>query len=527
MQDASRSPTACTRARRNRWWWAYLVVCGMDGLLTGIMFFPDFRFDRVNIAILYLIPVLIASGIFGLWPGVFAACLGLMSFDFFFVPPIFSYAVGDLRFLVSFAVFLVVAITTAGLASNMRRRAQEASHRARVAQTLFHMSRALTAEADEAGVIETVLAQIRDLLQTHAYLALVKLDGIHLYAPNGDAGDPVIDRHVLDWVLRHGNLVSFGSKSHRQAAFVYIPVRDKGEVFGALIVGEPGQFRLATHGEMLDILRATANLTAIAVSRIASQERAKLAEIAAESERLRTALMNSISHELRTPLTTMLGAADALADEAAVLDDTDRTELTRTIRDGALRMNRLVTNLIGMARIESGMMRLAKRPTDLADVVQSALREVTELTQHHPVHVKAPEHAPVVQVDEMFFQQALVNLISNAAKYSPKGTPIEISIFTEEGDAVISVRDYGVGIDEDEIERIFDKFYRSRKTNGVPGTGLGLAIVKAMVEAHGGTISIQRLNQGTAFIIRLAARDALKEEDRDVESRREDSRGRR
>ncbi|WP_169793495.1 GAF domain-containing protein [Alicyclobacillus sendaiensis] len=180
------------------------------------------------------------------------------------------------------------------------------NQRARIAQTLFRMSRALTAARDEARVVETALEQIRELLHTHAYIALKRPTGYDLRALPGDEADPVIDKLVLEWVLRHGDLASFGSKSHGQAAFLYVPIRAQDEVYGAFIVGEPGQFRLATRGEIVDILRAMANLVAIALSRIASEERARIADIAAESERIRTAILNSISHELRTPITTSL-----------------------------------------------------------------------------------------------------------------------------------------------------------------------------------------------------------------------------
>ncbi|WP_304458760.1 DUF4118 domain-containing protein [Alicyclobacillus sendaiensis] len=508
-QEGRQSETTLPRPARAVW--AYAAVCGMDALLTGLVFLLDFHYDRVNIAMLYLIPVVVASAVYGLWPGVFAACLGLLSFDFFFVPPIFSYTVSDLRFLVSFAVFLVVAITTAGLASSMRRQAEEANQRARIAQTLFRMSRALTAAVDETRVVETALEQVRALLHTHAYIALKRASGVDLRALPGDDADPVIDRQILDWVLRHGDLASFGSKSHGQAALLYVPIRAQDEVYGAFIVGEPGQFRLATRGEIVDILRAMANLVAIALSRIASEERARIADIAAESERIRTAILNSISHELRTPITTMLGAAEALLDPGPSLDPADRRELVLTLRNSALRMNRLVTNLIGMARIEGGMLVLNKRPTDLADVVRSALREVAELTADHPVNVQAPHPCPIVEVDETLFQQAVVNLLSNAAKYSPPGAPIDVTLASRGTEAVIEVRDYGMGISDDEVDRVFDKFYRGRRVDKIPGTGLGLAIVRAVVEAHSGHIEVERMHPGTAFRIRLAARPAPEE----------------
>ncbi|GGJ14480.1 hypothetical protein GCM10010885_24670 [Alicyclobacillus cellulosilyticus] len=210
--------------------------------------------------------------------------------------------------------------------------------------------------------------------------------------------------------------------------------------------------------------------------------------MAAESERLRTALLNSISHELRTPLTVILGAIETLEDANILLSEEDRTDLLRTIRQNAKRMHRLVSNLIGMARIESGMLALNRRWVDLADVIFQSIRDTAELTEGHPVRVELEEDLPLLEADEALLAEAIANLLTNAAKYSPPGSPIDIRARAAEGGVSICVIDRGMGIAPEEGEQLFEKFYRSPRAAHVPGTGLGLAIVKAVAEAHGGFV---------------------------------------
>jgi two-component system sensor histidine kinase KdpD len=252
------------------------------------------------------------------------------------------------------------------------------------------------------------------------------------------------------------------------------------------------------------VVQALASLAAVSVARIRFEEEAKIAHLTAESERLRTALLDSISHELRTPLAAIIGAAGGMIESEHILTDQDRRELLLTVREGAMRMNRLVTNLLGMVRLESGMLRLNKQWSDVSDIIGVALSQVQDSLHNRSVEITMPNTLPDIAVDDILIEQVLVNLLSNAIKYSPDGSSIFIDVKETDGSFTIAIRDQGIGIHPTEAEKIFDKFYRSKATRNIPGTGLGLAICKGVIVAHGGEISARRAEGiGTVVSIRL------------------------
>lgn len=242
--------------------------------------------------------------------------------------------------------------------------------------------------------------------------------------------------------------------------------------------------------EQLRLLEACGGLAASAIARVKLTEEARLAQITAESERIRTALLDSVSHELRTPLTAIIGSATGLLENDTLFTPEDRRELTGNIRDGALRMNRLVTNLLGMVRLESGMLQLNRKWCDVGDIVSVVLTQVREFSPHRNIQVELPDDPAFIYGDEVLLEQVLVNIVSNAIKYSPDESQIVITVTSNKSPSQLTiwVADQGVGIPEAERIRIFDKFYRSESTQHVTGTGLGLAICKGIVEVHGGTI---------------------------------------
>ncbi|MCY0870321.1 MAG: ATP-binding protein, partial [Firmicutes bacterium] len=239
------------------------------------------------------------------------------------------------------------------------------------------------------------------------------------------------------------------------------------------------------------------------------EDAALKSELATESERLRTVLLNSISHELRTPLAAIIGSATSLIDGAELLSTVDRQDLLLTIREGARRMNRLVTNLLSMVRLESGMMTLRRRWCDVSDIIGVALAQVSETFGHRDVQIDLPSELPTIAVDDILIEQALVNVLSNAAKYSPAGSTVRIRVAADDEFVTVRVDDEGIGIRPDEAQRIFDKFYRSPAVAHIPGTGLGLAISRGVMDAHGGRIcSEQRQGGGTSIVLTIPIRGA-------------------
>lgn len=489
---------------------SYVIVTLFIGILTFLLHPFQSSFNLVNIALLYLLPVLVSAVRWGLLPAFYAALVGLVTFDWFFVPPFYSFAVSDLRYLISFTVFLTVAVLTASLASRLRQQLHSAKQREAVTSALYTVSRQITAIGDLETMLQTLVQQISQTIGTEVGMFLPDEAGELQWATHSSQasgwGTNSSERTIAQWVHRNGEMAGRGTKTLRESPDLYIPLRTEEHTYGVLAVNLKGQEALDT--ERLKMIEALARLAAVAIVRMKLSEEAKLAHVMAESERLQTAILDSLSHELRTPLAAIIGSVTGLLESGDVFSNEDRNELLVTIREGAMRMNRLVTNLLGMVRLESGMLQLHKKMCDLEDIIGVSIRQVRESLQRRKVKVMFEQHLPRIPVDDVLMEQVMVNLLSNAVKYSPDASEIEISVQLLQHQVAMSVSDQGIGIPQQEAERIFDKFHRSPRTLHIPGTGLGLAICKGIVEAHGGriTATVNRAN-GTTFTIYLPVSD--------------------
>ncbi len=481
-------------------------------LLTIMLWTIGPAFTLVNSALLYLLPVLLLAVRFGFGPAAFAAGIGVISFDFFFVPPIFQYTVSDARYLVSFAIFLIVAFLTASLAAKLRQRVTEANEKEEIASALYDLSTQVAATSDLNRVLDSIIRHAKITFGYEAVICLPDQQNLfHVYPRNETIDSPVnpIDPNLVTWVFEHGQTLGLGTKEKKDHDYLYMPIRTDSNVYGVfcLVGGNATQDAEATKRKM-SIISALSGLAAVTIARVQLEEEAKTAHLLAESEKLRTALLDSISHELRTPLSTIIGAVGSLIDHNALFSPKEQSELLSTIREGAMRMNRLVSNLLGMVRLESGMLRLHRHATDLSDVIGVALRQVEDSIGQRQIDVLLPAYLPLIAIDDVLIEQVLVNVISNALKYSDDASPIMIQVIVLESELMLHVRDYGIGIAIDECERIFEKFYRGKKTSRIPGTGLGLAICKGILQAHGGSISARPApDQGTIFSITLPITD--------------------
>ncbi|NBD25747.1 ATP-binding protein [Paenibacillus glycinis] len=486
------------------------ITIGIAGL-TSLFHVLGFIFDDVNIALIYLFPILFSAVYWGIAPSFYAASAGVLAFDYFFVPPFLSFTVQDLRYVLSFAVYLAVAALTATLAARLRQQVKLSKQREANTAALYSLSRQITAIGDIQVLLDNIISRVYETVQTYVAIYLPD-DKTELRRAAWAPAELGIDESESAMAIamlsfRHGEMAGKGTRTLKDFSGLFVPLRTEERTFGVMVI-RTGNEDEALSAEELNLLEAFGGLAASAIARIKLSEEAKLAHLTAESERIRTALLDSVSHELRTPLATIIGSASALMEGDEVFSSADRVELLGTVRDGALRMNRLVTNLLGMVRLESGMLALRRDWCDAEDILGVVLSQVKGFQQDRRIVVKLPDPAPYFPGDEVLLEQVLVNVVSNAIKYSPDGSEIVIAVRQTGPWVRISVADEGIGIAEDDRDRVFDKFYRGADVNGTTGTGLGLAICKGIVEAHGGTIAAgPRAGKGTVVTIALPAGD--------------------
>lgn len=492
---------------KNLPWIPYAAISLLIVAMTMLLHPFELALNLVNISLLYLFPVLLSAINWGMRPAVFAAALAALAFDFFFVTPILSVTIADLRYLISFGAYMAVATLTASLATRLKRQIFVSKQREAHTATLYALSRQISNLTDIHALLENISRAVSQTVgaESAIYLAHDESRLVLAYRSSPDSrwGDGAAECGVAKLAYDYGETVGYGTNTLRDAAGYYLPLKTEKRVYGvlALHVAEPRKNFTAEQRHMLEAL---GGLAASAIDRVKLAEEARLAHITAESERLRAAILDSVSHELRTPLATIIGSATGLIESGHLFTQADRMELLLNIRDGALRMNRLVVNLLRMAQIESGMLRLQRNWCDVEDLIGVALTQVKDFLQHRKVHVFGVENSPVIRGDEVLLEQMLVNIISNAIKYSPDHSEITIQVSFGRDELEIAISDQGIGLEQDEYQQIFEKFYRATATKHTTGTGLGLAICKGIVELHQGSIFGKRNEpRGTTITIRL------------------------
>lgn len=504
-----RSVETAVEQRRGRKLLQYAGTTAGVAALSAVLHEWGQPFDTVNIALVYLFPVLFSAVYWGLVPSFYAAAAGMLAFDYFFVPPLHSFSVADLRYLLSFAVYLAVAALTATLAARLKQQVKLSKEREAHTAALYALSRQMTAVGEIKALLDNIARQVSETVgaQIAIYLPGGRSELARTAWSPGDHGFGQGESAMViaKWVLEHGRMAGRGTGTLGEFPGLFVPLRTEERTYGVIAVRADGETLSADTRRLLE---AFGGLAATAIARVKLSEEAKLAQLTAESERIRTALLDSVSHELRTPLATIIGSATGLIEGDEVFSPADRLELLGTIRDGALRMNRLVTNLLGMVKLESGMLALRRDWVDAEDMIGVVLAQVKGFVGRRRIDVRIQEPAPYFPGDEVLLEQVLVNIVSNAIKYSPDGSDIVIAVRQSGSWVRISVADNGTGIADADRERIFDKFYRGSRTSGTTGTGLGLAICKGIVEAHGGTITAApRAERGTLVTVALPAGD--------------------
>jgi two-component system sensor histidine kinase KdpD len=457
-------------------------------------------FDLPNIAMMFLLAVVLSAVRYGLGPAVVASFINVAAFDFFFVPPRFSFAVSDVQYLLTFAIMLVVGLITAKLTSGLKFQARVSNRREQRVRALYEMSR------DLSGAL--IPEQIAEICQRFAEASFGARTAIFLADDDNHMSNPIdipggvtaIDSGICQWAFDHGVEAGNGTDTLPGSPLLYIPLKAPMRTRGVLVL-EPHHPRRLMAPEQRRLLDTFARLIAISLERVHYVNVAQTTIVQMESERLRNSLLSAISHDLRTPLSVLVGLADSM-----LLGNSPPTaqqaEIARTMREEVLRMSSQVNNLLDMARLQAGAVKLNRQWQPLEEVVGSALKIMSSALSHHSISVSLPDDLPLLEFDAVLIERVLTNLLDNAAKYTPSGTSIMIGAAPGTGDTIaVWVEDNGPGLPAGREEEIFKKFERGQKESATPGVGLGLAICRAIVEAHGGSIRAENRGGGGARFI--------------------------
>ncbi len=481
-QRATEPARASARDTEATRWGGYLAAA-LACALVALLVTPLARvLELSNIVMLFLLAVIGVALRYGRGPAVLAAFLGVAAFDFLFVAPRFSFAVSDVQYLVTFGVMLLVALVVGQLTAGLKVQAEAATQREQRVRGLYEMSRDLS-----AALLPEQVAQIgqRFLAAEFGARATLLAADEHDRLQALPGGSAAADEGVTQWAFDRAEAAGHGTDTLPASRCLVLPLKAPMRVRGVLAV-EPREAQ-AFGPEQRRLLDTCASLLAISLERIHYIEVARASTVQIESERLRNSLLSAISHDLRTPLAALVGLADALALAQPPLPPAQR-ELAGAIRDSALRMNALVANLLDMARLEAGAVQLNRAWQPLEEVVGAALAACAPALAAHPVSVALPDDLPLLEFDAVLIERVLVNLLENAAKYTPPGTPLRIAAAPAGERVAITVDDDGPGLPRGREEAIFEKFERGARESATPGVGLGLAICRAIVRSHGGTM---------------------------------------
>jgi two-component system sensor histidine kinase KdpD len=459
-----------------------------------------------NVALVFLTAILIGAVLHGLGPSLFACVVAMLAYNFFFLPPLYTFTIADPENVVALFFFAVVAVIASNLAARVRGQAVAARLRARQTDDLYQFSRKLTVAVTLDDLLWATAHQIALMLKVRVVLLLPENGSIAVRAgfPPEDTLDDA-DLAAAKWSWEKNHVAGRGSDTLPGGKWLFQPLRTGRGPLGVvgIIRDEPGALLTPDQERLLDAL---ADQAALGIERVSLARDLHQTRLQVETDRLRSALLTSISHDLRTPLASILGSATSLRSQDAILDRPTKDALLGTIIDESDRLNRFIGNLLDMTRLESGALKPRSGLAELSDVIGAVLRRASKILAEHRVEVDLPPGLPMLALDVVLFEQALFNLLDNAAKHAPAGSLITIKA-SQDGDTVtLRIMDEGEGIPAADVDRIFEKFYRSGGADRRrAGTGLGLAICRGFVEAMDGTITARNRSdrQGAMFTIVL------------------------
>ncbi len=484
----------------------YIVALVFVGVALGVGEAIQPWLGIENVDLVFLTAVVGVAVRYGLWPSLVASIAASLCYNFFFLPPIYTFTITDPTNVVALFFFTVLAVIVSNVAGRVRTQAVAAVSRARTTESLYAFSRKLAGAGTLDDVLWASAYQAALMLGVRVVLLLPENDAIVVKAgyPPEDTLDEA-DLAAARWAWQSNRAAGRGADTLPGAKRLFLPMHTGRGAVGVVGLDSDKSGPLLTP-DRRRLLDALMDQAALAVERVRLVEDLDRAKRTVETDRLRSALLTSISHDLKTPLAGILGAASALRGLSGALDEQAKSDLVATIIDESERLNRFIANLLDMTKLESGAVVPNSALHDLGESVGSALERTSKILARHRVEVDLAKNLPMVEIDPVLFEQVLFNLLDNAAKYAPPGTTVRIQSWRDRDSIGLQVLDEGEGILPGDLEQIFDKFYRARKVDQVrAGTGLGLAISRGFIEAMHGTISAANRTDrtGAVFTIRL------------------------
>jgi two-component system, OmpR family, sensor histidine kinase KdpD len=476
-------------------------------LLALVAGFLIERFIGLQSVLLVFLMAVVASAIaWGLLPSLFACVLSVLAFNFFLVPPVYTFDIADPENAVALFFFLAVAVIVSNLTAATRSQVVIARTRANTTAALYAFSRKLAGIGTLDDLLWAAAYQVSSMLKVRTVVLLPDKHTGQLAIVSGYPPEDRLEQTEMAAAGRcwETNLpVGGGADVSWATGRLFLPLRTGSGAIGVIATDRDGPTPLTTEERRL--LDALADQAAVAIERISLASVLAQARVLAESERLRAALLTSLSHDLRTPLASILGAVSSLRSFSDKYDAGQRDDLLATLQDEAERLSRFVSNLLDMTRLESGAIELRMELFEIGEIVGAALQRAGGVLARHHVEVKIEPDLPMLRLDAVLFEQALFNLLDNAAKYSPPGSRIDLRVHAEAETVMLGIIDEGPGIPPGDLDRVFDKFYRVQAQDRQrAGTGLGLAICRGFVEAQGGRIEATNRPDRSGAILRIS-----------------------
>lgn len=512
-EGGSSAPRPADRGENNApdlrgygWSVAAVAVCSA----TCFAMYPFF--ELANLIMVYLLGAMYIASRHGQGPGILFSALGVLCFDVFFVAPRFSLAVSDTQYLFTFAIMFGVALVMSRLTSRIRQQAETARTREARTQVMLALSRELAASRGAEKLLHIAIEHISPLFVCRALAFLPDYEG-RLKEHVGDREAFRVTHKgesVAAWVFANGQPAGLGTSTLPTSGALYVPFVGLKGTLGVLGLRPETEGALFSP-EQTHMIETLARQVALALEVERLETESLHAQMEAETERLKTSLLSSVTHDLQTPLAAIMGSADSLAAVGETLATEQRRQLAVNIYNEAERLSRLIGNLLRMTKLESGTLKPDLQLQSIEEPLGAALALVEKHIGGRELAVDIPADLPLVEVDGVLMEQLLLNLLENAAKYTPEGSPVSITAWADAGGLALAVADRGPGLNTEELEKVFDLFYQGREAGGAGGSkrkgyGIGLAICRAIALVHGGAIRAEnREGGGAAFIVTLPA----------------------